>query len=49
MKHFYIGLSFCSLLLLQGCFDNSDSTTKNNPDGTKSSVQLQQEKADESN
>jgi hypothetical protein len=47
MKHFYIGLSFCSLLLLQGCFDNSDST--NNPDGTKSSVQLQQEKADESN
>jgi hypothetical protein len=49
VKYFYIGLSFCSLLLLQGCFDNSDSTTKNNPDGTKSSVQLQQEKADESN
>ncbi|MEX5684049.1 MULTISPECIES: hypothetical protein [Pseudomonas] len=47
MKHFYVGLSFCSLLLLQGCFDNSDSTT-NKPDGTKSSVQLQQEKADES-
>jgi hypothetical protein len=48
MKHFFIGLSFCSLLLLQGCFDNSDSTAKSNPDGTKSSVQLQQEKADES-
>jgi hypothetical protein len=47
MKHFFIGLSFCSLLL-QGCFDNSDSTTKNKPDGTKSSVQLQQEKAGES-
>jgi len=49
VKYFYIGLSFCGLLLLQGCFDNSDSTAKNNPDGTKSSVQLQQEKADESN
>ncbi|MFY0727400.1 hypothetical protein [Pseudomonas sp. NFX15] len=47
MKHFYLGLSFCSLLMLQGCFDNSDSTAKSNPDGTKSSVQLQQKKADE--
>jgi len=48
MKNLYVGLSFCSLLFLQGCFDNSGHMTKNTTDGTKPSVQLQQEKADES-
>lgn len=32
----------CSLLALQGCFDNSDNETKDNTDGTKSSVQMQE-------
>jgi hypothetical protein len=34
--------------MLQGCFDNSQNTTKDNTDGTKSSVQMQQGKAEES-
>ncbi|WP_185047198.1 hypothetical protein [Pseudomonas frederiksbergensis] len=36
----------CSLLVLQGCFDNSDNETKDNTDGTKSSVQMQEKGAD---
>jgi hypothetical protein len=36
----------CCLLSLQGCFDNSDNETKDNTDGTKSSVQMQEKGAD---
>lgn len=32
----------CCLFVLQGCFDNSDNETKDNTDGTKSSVQMQE-------
>ncbi|MGX4730624.1 hypothetical protein [Pseudomonas corrugata] len=32
----------CSLIVLQGCFDNSDNETKDNTDGTKSSVQMKE-------
>ncbi len=32
----------CCLFALQGCFDNSDNETKDNTDGTKSSVQMQE-------
>ncbi|MEX0164959.1 hypothetical protein MRBLPD1_003470 [Pseudomonas brassicacearum] len=32
----------CALFALQGCFDNSDNETKDNTDGTKSSVQMQE-------
>ena len=35
----------CCLLALQGCFDNSDNETKDNTDGTKSSVQMQEKDA----
>ncbi|WP_191632425.1 hypothetical protein [Pseudomonas fluorescens] len=35
----------CCLLALQGCFDNSDNETKDNTDGTKSSVQMQDKEA----
>ncbi|MCD5994552.1 hypothetical protein KDX38_12755 [Pseudomonas sp. CDFA 602] len=38
---------FC-LLALQGCFDNSGNETKDNTDGTKSSVQMQDGKAEQS-
>ncbi|VVM49022.1 hypothetical protein V0M98_23685 [Pseudomonas silesiensis] len=48
MKKFYLCLSFCSLFMLHGCFDNSQNTTKDNTDGTKSSVQMQEGKAEES-
>jgi hypothetical protein len=48
MKKFYMGLSLCSVFLLHGCFDNSDNTTKDNTGGSKSSVQMQEGKADES-
>ena len=37
----------CCLLALQGCFDNSDNETKDNTDGTKSSVQMQEKDAPE--
>lgn len=37
----------CCLLALQGCFDNSDNETKDNTDGTKSSVQMQEKGADD--
>lgn len=48
MKKLYVCLSFCSVLMLQGCFENSENTTKDNTDGTKSSVQMQEGKAEES-
>ncbi|MBI6620557.1 MULTISPECIES: hypothetical protein [Pseudomonas] len=35
----------CCLFALQGCFDNSDNETKDNTDGTKSSVQMQESKS----
>jgi hypothetical protein len=34
--------------MLHGCFDSSQNTTKDNTDGTKSSVQMQEGKAQES-
>jgi hypothetical protein len=37
----------CSLLFLHGCFDKSDNETKNNTDGSKSSVQMQQSDSNE--
>ena len=48
MKRLYVSLGFCSLFMLHGCFDNSNNETKDNTDGTKSSVQMQEGKADES-
>ncbi|MDY7533009.1 hypothetical protein RGV33_15180 [Pseudomonas sp. Bout1] len=48
MKKLYTCLGFCSLLLLHGCFDSSDNTTKNNTEGTKSSVQMQEGHSQES-
>lgn len=35
----------CCLFALQGCFDNSDNETKDNTDGTQSSVQMQDREA----
>lgn len=32
----------CCLFALQGCFDNSGNETKDNTDGTKSSVQMKE-------
>ena len=34
MKKFYLCLSFCSLSILHGCFDNSQNNTKDNTDGS---------------
>lgn len=34
----------CGLIMLQGCFDNSDNQTKANNDGTQSSVQMEKPK-----
>ena len=31
----------CCLAMLQGCFDRDSNETKNNTDGAKSSVQMQ--------
>jgi len=36
----------CCLLALQGCFDNSGNETKDNTDGTKSSVQMKESGAE---
>ncbi|MBD9466534.1 hypothetical protein [Pseudomonas sp. Pdm06] len=36
----------CCFFALQGCFDNSDNETKDNTDGTKSSVQMQESGAE---
>ncbi|EKN44387.1 MULTISPECIES: hypothetical protein [Pseudomonas] len=43
-----ICLGFFCLLALHGCFDNSGNETKNNTDGSKSSVQMQQGKSEQS-
>ncbi len=48
MKKLSMCLGLCSLFLLHGCFDNSDNATKGNTSGSKSSVQMQEGKADES-
>ncbi|AZF10449.1 hypothetical protein C4J93_2251 [Pseudomonas sp. R2-37-08W] len=48
MKKLSMCLGFCSMFLLHGCFDNSDNTTKDNTSGSKSSVQMQEGKGDES-
>ncbi|MBJ2252806.1 hypothetical protein JFT60_10360 [Pseudomonas sp. MF6772] len=37
----------CCLVLLQGCFDSSDNETQDNTDGSKSSVQMKDSKADQ--
>lgn len=47
MKKLQLCLSLSLMVLLHGCFDNSDNTTKSNNDGTRSSVQMQQGKSDE--
>lgn len=43
-----LSLVLCSMLMLHGCFDSADNATKNNTDGSKSSVQMQEGKAQES-
>ncbi len=48
MKKLYVCLTLCGAFMLQGCFDSSKNTTKDNTDGSKSSVQMQEGKADES-
>jgi len=48
MKKIYLCLGFFSLFMLQGCFDSSQNTTKDNTDGTQSSVQMQEGKAENS-
>jgi hypothetical protein len=48
MRKTYVCLTLCGLFLLQGCFESSNNTTKKNTDGTQSSVQMQEGKAEES-
>ncbi|MEG5266170.1 hypothetical protein TRP66_17905 [Pseudomonas sp. JDS28PS106] len=48
MKKPGVCLLFISLLALHGCFDNSGNETKDNTDGSKSSVQMQEGKSDQS-
>jgi hypothetical protein len=48
MKKLYVCLTLCGVFMLHGCFDNSKNTTKDNTDGSKSSVQMQEGKAEES-
>ena len=48
MKKLSMYLGFCSVFMLHGCFDSADNATKDNSSGTKSSVQLQKGKADDS-
>lgn len=36
----------CCLFALQGCFDSSNNETQDNTSGNKSSVQMQDSKAD---
>ncbi len=47
MNTIRMSLLLCSLFALHGCFDSSNNTTKDNTDGSKSSVQMQEGKADE--
>lgn len=49
MNRVLAGIGLVAVLALGGCFDSSDNATKDNTDGTKSSVQMQQGKADETN
>lgn len=37
----------CCLVLMQGCFDSSNNETQDNTDGSKSSVQMKDSKADQ--
>ncbi|MEQ7917690.1 hypothetical protein ABQX22_00730 [Xanthomonas sp. WHRI 1810A] len=46
MKVFNVCLLLCSILVLPGCFDNSDNKTKANNDGSQSSVQMQNKDGD---
>lgn len=48
MKKLSMCLGLCSVFLLHGCFDSSDNTTKDNTSGSKSSVQMQEGRSDES-
>lgn len=48
MKKLSMCLGFCSVFMLHGCFDSADNATKDNSSGTKSSVQMQEGKADQS-
>lgn len=48
MKRLCMCLGLCSVFMLHGCFDSADNTTKGNTSGTKSSVQMQEGKADDS-
>lgn len=48
MKKLSMCLGLCSVFMLHGCFDNADNATKGNSSGTKSSVQMQEGKGDES-
>jgi hypothetical protein len=48
MKKLYVWLTLCGVFMLQGCFDSSNNTTKDNTDGSKSSVQMQEGRAEES-
>ncbi|KPY79977.1 Uncharacterized protein ALO94_03577 [Pseudomonas syringae pv. spinaceae] len=45
MKKLQLWLSLSIMVLLHGCFDNSDNATKSNTDGTQSSVKMQQGKS----
>jgi len=47
MKRLSICLALCSAFMLHGCFDNADNATKGNSSGTKSSVQMQEGRADD--
>jgi hypothetical protein len=48
MKKLSTCLGLCSLLMLHGCFESSNNTTKDNTEGTKSSVQMQEGHSQES-
>ncbi len=48
MKRLAMCLGLCSVFMLHGCFDSADNATKDNASGTKSSVQMQEGKADDS-
>jgi hypothetical protein len=47
MKRLYVFLTLCGVFMLHGCFDSSKNTTKDNTDGSRSSVQMQEGKAEE--
>ncbi|VEF11504.1 Uncharacterised protein [Pseudomonas fluorescens] len=45
MKKICACLGICSVLMLQGCFQDSDDASNKEKDTSKSSVQLQQDKS----